>query len=124
MLLGNTYSGEFHMGELHGQGIMKYRDGAVYEGTWERNRRSGYGMYKKDGGVYQGGIHNNMRHGEGTMIYSNGDRYDGDWVDDMRQGHGEFRATDGTLYDVITPASLTSSTGVNDGSLKTNNLFV
>ena len=38
---GNSYSGEFHQGELQGQGIMKYKDGSVYEGTWQRNKRSG-----------------------------------------------------------------------------------
>ena len=41
----NTYSGKFHLGELHGQGVMKYSDGSVYEGEWRRNRRQGYTNY-------------------------------------------------------------------------------
>lgn len=40
-VVGNTYSGEFHQGELHGQGVMKYKDGSVYEGEWAFNKRSG-----------------------------------------------------------------------------------
>ncbi len=40
----NTYSGKFHLGELHGQGVMKYSDGAVYEGEWRRNKRQGINM--------------------------------------------------------------------------------
>ena len=40
-LNGNTYSGEFLDGEFHGQGVMNYRDGSVYEGDWFRNKRQG-----------------------------------------------------------------------------------
>ena len=38
---GNSFSGEFYMGELHGHGTMKYKNGDVYEGQWNRNRREG-----------------------------------------------------------------------------------
>ena len=37
------------MGELTGQGIMKYLNGSVYEGMWNRNKRSGksQALYKQ-----------------------------------------------------------------------------
>ncbi len=37
----NKYSGQFHMGEMHGQGVMNYKDGSIYEGDWFRNLRQG-----------------------------------------------------------------------------------
>ena len=38
---GSSYSGEFYQGEMHGQGVLKKKDGSVYEGQFNRNRRSG-----------------------------------------------------------------------------------
>ena len=35
------------MGELTGQGIMKYSNGSLYEGMWHRNKRSGKHTEKK-----------------------------------------------------------------------------
>lgn len=37
----NTYSGQFYMGELEGDGVMRYLDGSVYEGQWRNNKREG-----------------------------------------------------------------------------------
>ena len=38
---GNNYSGEFIDGEFHGEGVMTYGDGCMYEGDWFRNKRQG-----------------------------------------------------------------------------------
>lgn len=40
-LSGNKYTGSFYKGELQGQGIMEYKNGSVYEGSWENNKRQG-----------------------------------------------------------------------------------
>ena len=40
-LTGATYSGQFHRGEMHGQGILQYPNGEVYEGSWAKGRREG-----------------------------------------------------------------------------------
>ena len=45
-------------GKRHGNGVMKYRTGDLYEGTWE----------------------NDCMHGQGIMVYSNGEKYRGQWV--------------------------------------------
>lgn len=37
----NTYSGQFYMGEIEGDGVMRYSDGSVYEGQWANNKREG-----------------------------------------------------------------------------------
>ncbi len=38
---GATYTGQFHLGELHGQGLMRKPDGELYEGSWSHNSREG-----------------------------------------------------------------------------------
>ena len=43
-----------------GRGQMTYKDGDVYEGMWEEDRRNG----------------------RGKLHYSNGDYYEGEFVDD------------------------------------------
>lgn len=38
---GTTYTGQFHLGELHGQGLMRKPDGEQYEGCWRSGKRQG-----------------------------------------------------------------------------------
>ena len=40
-LTGATYSGQFHRGEMHGQGILQYPNGELYEGSWAKGRKEG-----------------------------------------------------------------------------------
>ena len=40
-LSGATYSGQFHCGEMHGQGLLWYPSGEQYEGTWVEGRKEG-----------------------------------------------------------------------------------
>ena len=37
----NTFSGQFYMGEIEGDGVMRYSDGSTYEGQWRNNQREG-----------------------------------------------------------------------------------
>lgn len=97
---GNTYSGQFVLGEPQGHGTMKYKAGGCYEGEFSRGLREGHGcLVDQDGQVYQGSFHNNRRHGRGQMAFQNGDKYDGDWVRDQRQGHGVLWCADGSTYE-------------------------
>lgn len=41
LIQGNTYSGQFMLGELHGHGVMQYRDGGKYEGEFSCGMREG-----------------------------------------------------------------------------------
>lgn len=47
---------------------MYYPDGSIYDGNWEDNDKSGYGMY----------------------TYPNGDTYEGEWKDDQKHGIGVY----------------------------------
>ncbi|KAK7817268.1 hypothetical protein U0070_004405 [Myodes glareolus] len=99
---GNTYSGQFVLGEPQGHGIMKYKVGGHYEGELLHGLREGQGFLEdQDGQVYQGSFHDNKRHGRGQMIFKNGDKYEGDWVRDQRQGHGVLCCADGSTYEVL-----------------------
>ncbi|RXM96119.1 MORN repeat-containing protein 1 [Acipenser ruthenus] len=97
---GNTYSGQFRCGELHGFGVMQYGDGSRYEGEFSYGLREGHGfLLDKEGHAYQGSFHNNKKHGEGQMTCRNGDQYEGGWILDQRQGHGVLRFIDGSIYE-------------------------
>ncbi|XP_063488128.1 MORN repeat-containing protein 1 isoform X1 [Symphalangus syndactylus] len=97
---GDTFSGQFVLGEPQGYGVMEYKAGGCYEGEVSHGMREGHGfLVDQDGQVYQGSFHDNKRHGHGQMLFKNGDKYDGDWVRDQRQGHGVLRCADGSTYE-------------------------
>ena len=62
----DVYEGEFRDGKFHGQGKLIYKDGSVYEGTWENGMpRNGKGTYKETfGRVYEGAFVDGKRHGK------------------------------------------------------------
>ncbi|XP_073089131.1 MORN repeat-containing protein 1 isoform X1 [Manis javanica] len=96
---GNTYSGQFVLGEPQGHGVMKYKAGGHYEGELSHGAREGHGcLVDPDGQTYWGSFHDNKRHGRGRMAFRNGDTYEGDWVWDQRQGHGVLCCADGSTY--------------------------
>ena len=45
-LNGETYVGEFMLGEKHGQGTLNYRDGSTYVGEWRDDKRNGQGTFE------------------------------------------------------------------------------
>ncbi|XP_078186238.1 MORN repeat-containing protein 1 isoform X13 [Callithrix jacchus] len=97
---GDTFSGQFVLGEPQGRGVIEYKAGGCYEGEVSHGMREGLGfLVDRDGQVYQGSFHGNRRHGPGQMLFKNGDKYDGDWVRDQRQGHGVLRCADGSTYE-------------------------
>jgi uncharacterized protein (TIGR02145 family) len=80
---GNFYEGEwdgklennYYSWNLNGQGIMKYQNGDVYNGSWLLGIKSG----------------------QGEMSYKNGTSYRGEWANDLPNGQGEFLQTDGKV---------------------------
>ncbi|XP_040843519.1 MORN repeat-containing protein 1 [Ochotona curzoniae] len=97
---GNSYSGQFVLGEPHGHGVMEYKAGGHYEGQLVQGTREGHGcLVDQAGQVYRGWFHDNKRHGQGQMLFKNGDTYSGDWVRDQRQGHGVLCCANGSTYE-------------------------
>jgi len=65
----------------HGQGILTYKNGSVYEGEWYSGMKCGKGkMTYSSGNYYEGEWDNNKRNGMGTMHWLTSDeRYEGNW---------------------------------------------
>lgn len=38
---GDTYQGEYKLGEIEGQGIMKWKDGKIQDGLWIKSIKTG-----------------------------------------------------------------------------------
>uniref|UniRef100_A0A6U6D2G7 PH domain-containing protein n=1 Tax=Guillardia theta TaxID=55529 RepID=A0A6U6D2G7_GUITH len=70
------YVGEFQSGERHGMGRFEYHNGNVYIGSWNKDRKCGYG----------------------TLTWANNDQYRGDWKDNKMWGYGDFKYHNGNSY--------------------------
>lgn len=120
---GSEYEGQFHYGEMTGEGQRHWKDGSGYTGQFQEGEREGVGEYTfADGTQYVGQFHNNRFHGEGTFTEPDGTEFtgqfdqhkrtgqgietswdgssfDGDWIDGCKGGHGVYTSTSGIVYD-------------------------
>lgn len=64
---------------------MHYSDGAVYEGEWYNDQRSGKGILSlANGNRYEGLWERDMKNGEGKFLYlDKGQVYTGSWKEDV-----------------------------------------
>ena len=87
---GNSYSGEWSNGVMHGKGVYSWVDGTTYEGDFDKNEMTGKGKYTwSDGSTYVGDVVRGVRHGTGTMQLSVIPVvYEGQWEDGKRNGQG------------------------------------
>lgn len=67
---------------------MKYANGDIYEGFFNKGLRHGQGMYKYlNGDVYEGNWSNDKKNGRGKYIYNKDNAsYDGEWIDNTKTG--------------------------------------
>jgi hypothetical protein len=68
--LGETegeYVGQWKADQRHGNGVMIWPNGIIYDGRWANNKR---------------------HHVTGKLIYPNGNVYEGGWVEEKMQGVG------------------------------------
>ena len=92
MLKGNTlYTGEVFADVPHGFGRAEYENGNIYEGEWNRGKRTGNGKYIwKKGGEWVGEFRdNNFWNGKGTYYFENGDCHEGEVKDGKFNGQGK-----------------------------------
>jgi hypothetical protein len=51
---------------MHGLGIYTYPDGVIYEGQFNKDKKTGYGVYIwNDGRIYEGWWYGGKQHGLG-----------------------------------------------------------
>ena len=74
----------------HGHGELRYKNGSVYSGQWERGMKWGHGkMVYASENYYEGNWENNKRNGHGEMHWlSSNERYSGNWKDNLQHGFG------------------------------------
>ena len=81
------YLGDIANGLRHGLGVMVYKSGRRYEGSWLQDKRSGSGLEVfANGHSYSGGYNNGKHHGQGLYRWSPDESYAGDFVNGLRQG--------------------------------------
>jgi len=77
---GNVYTGEMKGNKRHGQGTLKWRDGAEYTGSWVNDECEGYGTMKfPNGSVFEGTWVRNNPHGTGKLTTVNQEVLNGMW---------------------------------------------
>ncbi|HNK94126.1 MAG TPA: hypothetical protein PKK42_13900, partial [Leptospiraceae bacterium] len=80
--------GEFKDGKKNGQGTMKFKDGAVYEGGFRNDKSHGKGVLQfAEGDKYVGDFENGNFNGIGTMYDKDGNIiYTGKWINGDPEG--------------------------------------
>ncbi|EAR82699.3 MORN motif protein (macronuclear) [Tetrahymena thermophila SB210] len=83
----------------HGNGVMVYQNGRIYEGQWENDLKHGRGYeIFPSGSTYDGYYINGKPEGRGTYKYANGEIYEGEWINGMKHGSGIWRGNKGDSY--------------------------
>lgn len=96
---GTIYDGSFQNWNFHGFGSMKWPNGDLYVGNFVNGSRSGKGRYTfASGGYYDGDWFNGNRHGQGENVYSDNVKYVGTYLNDKRDGYGVQEYTNGWVY--------------------------
>lgn len=96
---GDVYEGTWIANRREGRGLLRRADGEVYEGLWKKDKQHGYGHISyPDGSSYKGLMQDGARAGEGVMVYPNGDEFFGNFVNDLIEGEGTMRYKNGDVY--------------------------
>ena len=94
-----SYDGDYNENNApHGIGIMTYKNGDFYEGTFKNGNMDGQGkMTYKNGDIYDGEFTNNKKNGEGMLTVHNGNTYIGNWDNDKKYGHFDVKTGFGSF---------------------------
>ena len=72
-------------------GIETWKDGTIYMGNFENNKKNGVGMYRwPDGTIYYGEWKNDNMEGYCQILYADDRRYEGQILNNVKNGYGEF----------------------------------
>jgi len=105
---------------------LRYKSGAVYEGTLEDGKPHGKGKWSRpDGSYYEGEFVHGMPAGHGKLVCERGVAYEGDFVAGMAQGRGHMtfpEASKVVSYDGAVKDAVADGAGVlvtKEGRLET-----
>eukprot|EP00391_Amoebophrya_sp_Ameob2_P010704 CAMPEP_0178995520 /NCGR_PEP_ID=MMETSP0795-20121207/7869_1 /TAXON_ID=88552 /ORGANISM="Amoebophrya sp., Strain Ameob2" /LENGTH=695 /DNA_ID=CAMNT_0020687829 /DNA_START=210 /DNA_END=2297 /DNA_ORIENTATION=+ len=87
---GTKYHGMHCEGVKEGKGRYVWADGSVYEGDFEDDAMTGYGVLRdvESGSIYAGQFEDSVEHGNGRLV-TKLLVYEGQWADGLRHGVGE-----------------------------------
>lgn len=96
---GSVFNGSWKAGSAHGQGKLTKLDGSTYEGSWFEGRKHGEGVEQMvDEGDYKGEFADGLKSGHGAFLWKGGESYEGEFSEDALQGEGVFIWPDGRTY--------------------------
>ena len=98
---GSEYQGELSVsGDREGQGIIEFKNGDVYFGSWKNDLFHGKGSYIfRSQERYYGDLVEGNREGEGEFFYANGNKYTGSWRNNEKNGRGFLYFSNGNVYE-------------------------
>lgn len=112
-----VYQGRFKDGEWHGRGLLRYKDGDFYSGSFDMGYRSGKGHFKNvtQGWEYNGEWSYDQMEGKGTYRTNEGDSYKGDFNNNNFEGYGVmYYHMDSTSHPDEAPARYYGEWSDND----------
>lgn len=96
----DEYKGQFKNGVKYGRGRYRWEDGAVYDGMWRHDIRSGYGVQLfPNGNRFEGNFEKGRFSGQGTLSLVKSDKDlnlwmgKGNWIGDLYVITGEFEGS-------------------------------
>ena len=106
---------------MHGRGSYTWVNGNSFEGTYERNKKTGAGVWKSfDGDRYEGQFGDDKKNGRGKFIFADGSVYDGEMANDKREGRGVYNAANQDTYSGEWAGDTMSGSGNYSGAVKYN----
>ena len=86
--------------ERHGKGVEEIKELSRFTGNFVNGKKWGQGKLESlwHSGGYEGNFNDNMMSGWGVYKYPDGRSYTGDWLDDKMHGEGRFHWPDGRSY--------------------------
>lgn len=93
------YYGYIKDGKPSRRGILKYKDGSVYDGEWKNGKYDGEGVFSCLEYTYKGNFLNNYPNGNGSILFYDYSSYVGSWKDGMANGQGVMKFSNGDVYN-------------------------
>jgi hypothetical protein len=93
---GGFYNGTWLSNQKNGQGKNVYTNGDIYEGSWLRNECHGFGVLRfvgispNQGDRYEGLFAGGRFNGNGIYYYKNGGFYNGSFLNSVKNGELVF----------------------------------
>ena len=88
---GTLYIGEFQNNKKEGVGMYRWPDGTIYYGEWKNDNMEGFCYIRfADDRKYEGQMINGVKSGYGEFTWKSIRKYIGNYVNDLKEGFGIY----------------------------------